>query len=117
MTEPEVWLDHARLRLKAARLLSDAQYYGEALTRAYYAAHAASKGLIATKGEHPLSHSGVHNRLGFHFRERLDTALIPSLFQERLEYDYQLQRPSQRHVSHRLRHVEAFIEKAAQLIS
>jgi len=66
---PEDWIEEAALRLTDARLLLRRDRNGRAVSAAYYAVHAAGKGLLLTvEGIDELtSHDALRRLLGKHF--------------------------------------------------
>lgn len=57
-------------------------------------------------------HDGIGNRLGFHFREDIDTRIFSRLRKEREGCDYELSEPSQERVRVCLEQAQSFVEKA-----
>ncbi len=60
-------LGEARTALRAAQALFEGGFYGDAVTRAYYAMLYAARALLASKGVAPKSHGGTLQALGRHF--------------------------------------------------
>ena len=118
MNTPQDWIENAELRLEAAHLLFESEMYVDSLTRTYFAVFQAAKAVLASKGIHVGSHSGVHSKIG----ERepvpyaLDTGLVSTLSSERDECDYGLAHFPRPHVEKRLREAEAFIGDAVALL-
>ena len=120
MMAPEAWRSSAQLRLEAAHVLLDQEFYGECITRAYYAVFSACKALLASRGLKARTHKGVHNQLYQSYRDQIDIdqidiAFFTILWQERRAYDYQLRVPGPAHAARRLAEARLFIEAAAAL--
>lgn len=90
-------MEHARLRLGAARLLFDEHLYGETLSRSYFAMFAAAKALLAAHGSEARGHKGVHHLLYKNYD--LDTALYHRAWTDREDYDYRLKQPDRSHAA------------------
>jgi uncharacterized protein (UPF0332 family) len=105
---PEVWMEHAQLRLEAARLLFQEAFYGEALSRLYFSVFAASKALLATHAIEASTHAGVHTLLYRHFADTVDTRLYNALQDDRNNNDYRLRIPDRAYAQKRLEQATAF---------
>jgi uncharacterized protein (UPF0332 family) len=95
MSDPAVWLEEARLRLDDARVLMDRDRPARALLTGYFACRAAGRGLLRSEDVHAHTHSGLRNRIGYHFvREEHCppdvTQWLAELEQLRQEADYEL---------------------------
>lgn len=117
MIDESVWLEQARHRLEAARLLWEHDFYGESISRLYFAVLAAAHALFTAYGHPAKTHQGAHFLLYAHFSERIDAVLYHRLWVEREAYDYELRRPGQEHVRRRLDEAKGFIDTVARLIS
>lgn len=67
MPESADLLREARQALRAAEALVANGFFGDAVTRAYYAMFYAARALLATKQVYPKTHGGVLRALGLHF--------------------------------------------------
>lgn len=95
MSDSEAWLEEARLRLDDARVLLERDRSARAVSTAYFACHAAGRGLLRGEGVYAHTHSGLRNRIGYHFvrEERCPpdvTQWLAELEQLRQEADYEL---------------------------
>jgi uncharacterized protein (UPF0332 family) len=69
-------LHHADLARQAARVLSDASLYNDALSRLYFALFHTLVALLLSEGIEPRRHRGLPHLLGTHFPSLLDAADI-----------------------------------------
>lgn len=86
-------ITHARSKLNAARVLLDARAWGDAASRAYYAAFHAVSAVLLARGEAYSSHAqvlGAFNRDLVHAGvfPREFTAVLARLFEDRQTGDY-----------------------------
>lgn len=72
-----LYLERARLDLRAAQANLDEGFYGVAISRAYYAMFYAVSGLLASRGLARSKHSAVHAAFGEHF---VKTGLIEAQY-------------------------------------
>jgi len=95
MSGPAAWMEEARLRLDDARLLLERDRPARSVSTAYFACHAAGRGLLRSEGVSTHTHSGLRNRIGYHFvrEDRCPpetTQWFAELEQLRQEADYEL---------------------------
>jgi uncharacterized protein (UPF0332 family) len=86
-------LAHARAKLDAARVLLDANAFGDAASRAYYAAFHAVSAVLLARGQAYSSHAqvlGAFNKDFVHAGSfpREFTAVLARLFEDRQTGDY-----------------------------
>jgi len=112
------WIEEGALRLGDARRLLDRGRNSRAVSAAYYAVHAAGKGLLLTvEGIDELaSHDALYKLLSQHFvrdgKLPDDTASrIQELLEERLAADYDLARYDVAEARSRLDDAEALIDR------
>lgn len=68
MTERSAfWIDSARLRLRAARLLFDEELYDDCVNRCFFSAFHAALGLLASRDIATRSYTGAFTQLFVHF--------------------------------------------------
>jgi len=89
-------MEKAKEKLQAARLLIDANLFGDSISRSYYAILHAADAALATKGFVAKSHEGTESLFGFHFmRSGLVDAKFKGLIKQthklRNQADYQHQ--------------------------
>lgn len=120
---PQDWLEEAALRLEDARQLMDRGRNGRGISAAYYAVHAAGKGLLLTvEGIDELaSHDALYKLLSQHFvrdgKLPDDTASrIQELLEERLAADYDLALHSVEEATALLDDAEALLEHIDALV-
>jgi uncharacterized protein (UPF0332 family) len=116
LTEIRRRLQSARDRLAAAETLFESGHYPDAVSRAYYGVYEAARALLLLKDVEASTHAGIGNRLGFHFREDIDTRIFSRLRKEREGCDYELSEPSQERVQVCLEQAQSFVEKAGALV-
>ncbi len=86
----ELHLRQAGERLKAARLLLDAGFLPDAVSRAYYAMHHAAEALLASRNLRARTHGGIASRLASEFHETgLDLAGYLKAMELRAASDYE----------------------------
>lgn len=83
----------ARERLESAQILLNAGKYEDSISRSYYAVLDSARAVLATKNEHPKSHSGVIAKFSLLFIKVGKIPLkyrkiIAHIEQRRLEADY-----------------------------
>ena len=86
-------LIRANSTLGAAKVLHNEGFFGDAVSRAYYAAFYAARAAIAQAGKEAHTHKGVHTMFNLvYVREGLISAdvgkLLSRLFERRREADY-----------------------------
>lgn len=64
MDETEILMKNAYEKLEAAKTLFENGFYGDAVSRAYYAMFFASKALLAEKDIYPRTHRGLISQFG-----------------------------------------------------
>ncbi len=116
MTAPHEMLESARIRLDAARLLLNEGFYGDSLSRCYFAVLAAARTLLTRHGLDAATHHGVQMLLYRHFSGVIDTRLFARLWQEREAYDYRALTPDRAHAASRLEEAERFVARIAELL-
>lgn len=62
------------------------------------------------------THAGVGNRLGFHYREEIDTRIFSRLRKEREGCDYELSEPSEERAQACIQQARSFVEAAEILL-
>ena len=68
MTERSAyWIDSARFRLRAARMLFDEELYDDCVNRCFFSAFHAALGLLASRDLQARSYTGVFTQLFVHF--------------------------------------------------
>ena len=67
MSMPQDWMIEARLRLEDALLLFNKGRHARSVSAAYYAFHAAGKGLLLTREIEIDSHPALRKQLSLHF--------------------------------------------------
>lgn len=119
---PQDWLDEAALRLEDARALLDRGRSGRAVSAAYYAVHAAGKGvLLTTEVEELRSHRALVGLVGYHF-VRLGqlpgdtTSVIKNLQEKRSGADYNLASYDTIEARDRLGDAETLVERFEALV-
>lgn len=89
------WIEEARLRLDDATHLLEREREARAVSAAYFACHAAGRGLLQSVDVQVRTHSGLRNRIGYHFVRVGQctpdvTRWLAELEQVRQEADYDL---------------------------
>lgn len=116
MTEVRRRLQSARKRLAAAEALLEGGHYPDAVSRAYYGVYEAARALLLVEEVETSTHAGVGNRLGFHYRDDIDTRIFSRLRNEREGCDYELSEPSEERVQTCLQQAQSFVEEAETLV-
>lgn len=116
MTETDRRMQTAQDRLAAAETLVEGGYHPDAVSRAYYGVFEAARALLLLEGVETATHAGVGNRLGFHYREDIDTRTFTRLRQEREGCDYELSVPSEERVRECLQQAKTFVAKSVSLV-
>ena len=115
MIEVRQRLQRARDRLAAAETLLSSGHYPDAVSRAYYGVYEAARALLLVQEVEASTHAGVGNRLGFHYRDDIDTRIFSRLRSEREGCDYELSEPSQERAQACLQQARSFVEEAEAL--
>ena len=115
MTKARRRLQSAHDRLAAAETLLDSGHHPDAVSRAYYGVYEAARALLIIKDVETSTHAGVGNRLGFHYRDDIDTRIFSRLRNEREGCDYELSKPNEDRARDCLRQAQAFVLKAVKL--
>jgi len=95
LDEAEILMKNAYEKLGAARTLFKNEFYGDAVSRAYYAMFFAGKALLAEKGIYPRTHRGLISQFGLElvkngeFKKELFD-LLTRAQEDREEADYGL---------------------------
>jgi len=124
MSIPEIqlYLDRARQDLHVAASNLQLSFYGDTVTRAYYAMFYAASALLVSKGIARSKHSGVHAAFGEHF---VKTGLIEAeyakmlghAFDSRLDSDYDMSFTSDRTLAEEVWHdAQRFVERTEQYL-
>ena len=116
MTDVRQRLQSARDRLAAAETLLEGGHYPDAVSRAYYGVYEAARALLLVEQVEASTHAGVGNRLGFHYRDDVNTRIFSRLRSEREGCDYELSEPSEERAQTCLQQARSFVEKAETLI-
>ena len=116
MTEVRRRLKSAHDRLGAAKTLLDSGHNPDAINRAYYGVFEAARALLLMKEVEASTHAGIGNRLGFHYREEIDTRVFSRLRKEREGVDYELSRPGEERAELCVEQAQSFIEASEALI-
>lgn len=95
MTQPERWMEEAHLRLDDARNFLERGRRARAVSATYFACHAAGGGVLRSEDVQARTHSGLRNRIGYHFVREGQcvpevTQWLAELEQVRQEADYDL---------------------------
>lgn len=104
----------SRQELEAARVLAEADFSPQAISRAYFAAFFAAEGALLVLGETRSKHSGVISAFGRHvvreggFSES-NGRLLRALFERRNEADYGLQSATVEEAAMTIRDAETFV--------
>ncbi|NBC16049.1 MAG: HEPN domain-containing protein [Bacteroidetes bacterium] len=110
MTAPADWITEARQRVEDARLMASAGRSAAAVSRLYYAAHAAvTAGLVARDIDlktHAAAHMAFHNHV---WRDGSVKRNLGRLWQLRIESDYHLVTIDSSDVEHWQTWTEEFI--------
>jgi uncharacterized protein (UPF0332 family) len=64
LDEVDFCLEEAEKRIKASKILLDAGFYKDAVSRAYYSVYHASKALLLTKEIQTKTHRGLASKIG-----------------------------------------------------
>jgi len=115
--EQQQRLRSAQRRLGAARLLLDAEFVPDAISRMYYGVAEASRALLIEQGVDPETHAGMINQLGLHYRDVLDVITVTQLRQDWEGCDYELSHPPGDYARERLTQARRFVDGAAALIA
>jgi uncharacterized protein (UPF0332 family) len=115
--EKQQRLRSAQQRLGAARLLLDAEFVPDAISRMYYGVAEASRALLIEKGIDAGTHAGMINQLGLHYRDVLDVITVTRLRQDREGCDYELSDPPVDYARDRLTQARRFVDGAVALIA
>jgi uncharacterized protein (UPF0332 family) len=111
VTVPADWIMEARQRMEDARLLSESGRSAAAISRLYYAAHAAvTAGLVARDIDlktHAAAHMAFHNHV---WRDGSVKRSLGRLWQLRIESDYHLVTIDSSVVKHWQAWTEEFID-------
>lgn len=67
MDEKQILIKNAYERLEAAKTLFENEFYGDAVSRAYYAMFFATKALLSQKSIYPRTHRGLISQFGLEF--------------------------------------------------
>ena len=106
----------AQRRLEAARILLAQGYVPDAISRMYYGAFESAKALLLLEEIDPGTHAGTINQLGHHFRDRIETAALTRLRQDREGCDYELSRPPVEYGEELLEDAQQFVGKVSALL-
>ncbi|WP_118837884.1 HEPN domain-containing protein [Salinibacter ruber] len=117
MTEARRRLQSARDRLAAAETLLDTGHHPDSVSRAYYGVYGAARTLLLVKNVETSTHAGVGNRLGFHYRDDIDTRSFSRLRSEREGCDYELSEPSEERTRTCLQQARSFVEQPEALVN
>jgi uncharacterized protein (UPF0332 family) len=114
-------LARSRQELEAARLLAEAGFGAQAISRAYFAAFFAAEAALLLLGETRSKHSGVISAFGRHVVreggvEESTGRLLRSLFERRNEADYGSLSVTVEEAEWALRDAEQFVEAVASWI-
>ena len=95
MNEVELLLKRAASKLSAAKVLFQAGYYDDAVSRAYYSMHFAARALLLTKDIAPKTHKGLVSKFGLEFVnngfiERTHARALSVAMEDREEADYSI---------------------------
>lgn len=116
MTEIRRRLQSAKDRLDAAETLLDSGHCPDAVSRSYYGVYEAARALLLVEDVEASTHSGIGNRLGFHYREDIDTSIFSQLRKEREGCDYELSEPSEERTQTCLEQARSFVAVAETLV-
>jgi uncharacterized protein (UPF0332 family) len=121
MSGPSVWIEEARLRLDDARRLLERDRPARAVSTAYFACHAAGRGLLRREEVYAHTHSGLRNRIGYHFvrTERCPsdtTQWLAELEQLRQEADYELRAFSEQEATSHLETADRCVRVFASVL-
>jgi uncharacterized protein (UPF0332 family) len=119
--EVEQLMRRGREELRAARVLLDAGFQSQALSRAYLAAFNAASAALVTVGEKPLTRTGVISAFGRRVvREGgLDHEVgrgLRRLFDDREYVDYRLGEAPQKEARAAIRDAERLLDATAEWI-
>ena len=67
MDDKEILIKNAYEKLEAAKTLFENDFYGDAVSRAYYAMFFAAKALLSQKDIYPRTHRGLISQFGLEF--------------------------------------------------
>lgn len=84
------------------------------MSRVYYGVFGAAQALFLLEGVETATHAG--GRLGFHYREDIDTRTFTRLHQEREGCDYEMRVPSEERVRECLQQATTFVAKPVSLV-
>jgi len=122
LDDVSIMLERADEKLKAARMLLEADMYSDAVSRAYYAMLYAARALLSTKGIHPKTHKGVMAELASQYVKtgKMDRETFQSFAssqEDREDADYGLLADMTQEEAVRVTGcAEAFLEKIRALI-
>lgn len=102
--------------MAAAETLLDGGHFPDAISRAYYGVFEAARALLLVEDVEASTHAGIGNRLGFHYRDDIDTRIFSRLRKEREGCDYELSEPGEERVRTCLQQARSFVEAARSLI-
>ena len=106
----------AQDRLAAAKTLFEGGHAPDAVSRAYYGVFEAARALLLLEDVETSTHAGVGNRLGFHYREEIDTRIFSRPRKEREGCDYELSEPSEERAQACIQQARSFVEAAEILL-
>lgn len=122
MNDPQDWLDEAHLRLRDGRSLLNDKRYARSVTTAYFALHAAGKGLFLTRDVEIKEHPALYKMISLHFVKAGDlpddtAKFMQWLYEQREQADYYLERFTEREAASILDDTRSRIQEMEALLT